>query len=130
MIAGLPTETNDDWLELRDVILEWKKRCAKGVLGLSFTAWQPEPSTPLATFPLNDSYYEYYKQFTDWFFNGVGFSNRIKIMDPACPKTRLESAMCRMGLSERELKTVHDWGPNKYVQKRFKRKHVRSWMKH
>lgn len=115
MIAGLPTEKKHDWDELKEAVLMWKKICHKGVLALSFTAWQPEPATPLGAFPIDDFYWENWKDFKEWFFSGVGWSNRIKLMNPAMPSTRLESAMARMGTSEDILRKGGDWGPNDRV---------------
>ena len=103
LIAGLPTETADDWEELKDSIMFWKKITPIGVLELSFTAWCPDPATPLAVMPLNDDYYERFLGFKEWFFSGVGFSNKIKLYAPQSPKTRLEKAMFSMDIEKDTL---------------------------
>jgi hypothetical protein len=119
MIAGLPSETDADYEELKTALTNWKKYTPKGVLALSFTAWQPEPSTPLGAFPLDDSYYDRYNRFKEWFF-GIGFSNKIKIMNPMSPKARLESAIARMCLPSDKLYVGDDWGPNNRIEYPYK----------
>jgi len=120
MIAGLPGETDDDWSEIRRAVMEWKRISHKGVLALSFTAWQPEPSTPLGIAPVVDDYWARWESFREWFFSGVGWSNRIKLMAPAGLKTRMESALARMGLTVEELRQGGKWGPNDRVEYPFK----------
>ena len=115
MIAGLPGENASDWGELRTAVMDWKRICAKGVLALSFTAWQPEPATPLGIAPVMDDYWAQWEAFREWFFSGTGWSNRVKLMAPAAPKTRMESAVARMGLTESQLRIGGEWGPNNRV---------------
>ena len=115
MIAGLPGESSDDWDELRAAVMDWKRICSKGVLALSFTAWLPEPSTPLGIAPVDDAYWPRYEAFREWFFSGVGWSNRVKLMNPCAPASRMKSAVARMGLSESELRKGGSWGPNDRV---------------
>jgi len=115
MIAGLPTEEDGDWEELKDAVTKWKKICHKGVLAISFTAWQPEPATPLGVMPLDDAYWPRWESFKKWFFDGDGWSNRVKLMAPAQPKARLKSAIARMGLDEKTLRAGGQWGPNDRV---------------
>jgi hypothetical protein len=121
MIAGLPGERDEDWMELKTAVTDWKKLCSKGVLALSFTAWQPEPATPLGCMPIDDGYWKRWEDFREWFFSGVGWSNRIKLMAPAGIKTRLESSMARMGLTETALKTGGSFGPNNRVEYPYKK---------
>lgn len=120
MIAGLPGEKICDWEEIKQVIMDWKRICSKGVLALSFTAWQPEPATPLAVAPVVDDYWEYWQSFREWFFGGVGWSNRIKIMPPASPNTRMNSSVARMGLPADLLRIGGQWGPNDRVMYPYK----------
>ena len=120
LIAGLPGETASDWEELRSAVMEWKRRVQKGVLALSFTAWCPDPATPLAPMPLRDDYWGNFTIFKEWFFGGKGWSNRIKLMLPQQPSSRLQKAMCSMGLGEKQLRTGGDWGPNDRVAYPFK----------
>lgn len=115
MIAGLPGETDDDWLALRESLRAWKLLASKGVLVLSFTAYGPEPATPLGVMPLDDGYWQRWQAFREWFFGGQGWSNRIKLMSPAAPTSRLETAMWHMGLSESALRHGGTWGPNDRV---------------
>lgn len=115
LIAGLPGETKEDWIELMESIQSWKKTCSHGVLALSFTAWQPETSTPLASMPLDDQYYEHWLSFREWFFGGSGWSNRVNLMPPAGPNARLESAVARTGLGKEDLYLGGVLGPNHRV---------------
>jgi hypothetical protein len=120
MIAGLPGETDDDWKEIQKAIMDWKRICSKGVLALSFTAWQPEPATPFGVAPVVDDYWPRWESFREWFFSGAGWSNRVKLMAPAGPKTRMESAVARMGLTVSELRRGGQWGPNDRVAYPYK----------
>jgi len=115
MIAGLPGETSDDWLALRGVIKRWKEMTPKGVLGISFTAWCPDPATPIATLPIVDDYWQHFTEFKEWFFSGVGWSNRIKLMMPQQPESRMRKAELAMGLPEGTLREGGDPGPNQRV---------------
>jgi hypothetical protein len=121
MIAGLPGESDDDWQEIRQAVTDWKRICSKGVLALSFTAWQPEPATPLGIAPVVDDYWVRWEAFREWFFSGDGWSNRVKLMAPAGPQTRIESAVARMGLTVDELRTGGNWGPNDRVNYPYKK---------
>lgn len=112
MIAGLPGETKDDWEELKDVVLRWKSITSKGVLALSFTAFSPDPATPLSIEPITDDYWDYFLDFKEWFFGGKGWSNRIKLMNPQQPKTRMQKAIFSMGLSEQQLRRGGYFSPN------------------
>lgn len=115
MIAGLPEETKEDWEKLKQDLLRWKRITPKGTLGVSFTAFCPDPATPLSITPLTDEYYSNWEDFREWFFGGVGWSNRIKLMQPQNPKTRMEKAIASMGLSESELRQGGNPGPNSRV---------------
>lgn len=121
LIAGIPGESGQDWEELRECVQHWKRITPKGVLALSFTAWCPDPATPIATQPLVDDYWGRWEEFKAWFFNGVGWSNRVKLMGPQQPKSRLQKAMASMALDERTLRRGGDWGPNDIVQYPFKK---------
>lgn len=120
MIAGLPDETADDWQELKEAVNRWKLKTQKGVLALSFTAFCPDPATPLATQPLSDGYYQNFLDFKAWFFDGIGWSNRVKIMQPQAPESRLQKAMYSMGLPETALRQGGQWGPNDRVNYPYK----------
>lgn len=115
LIAGLPTETDADWDELRDTVQEWKRMTPKGVLALSFTAWCPDPSTPLAVMPMTDDYWPRVESFREWFFGGQGWSNRVKLMFPQQPKSRLAKAMLAMDATERQLRSGGAQGGNAHV---------------
>lgn len=115
MIAGLPFETIEDWKELKEAVIDWKKITAKGVLEISFTAWCPDPATPFATMPLDDGYYDNFLDFKSWFFDGIGWSNRIKLYAPQQPKSRLKKAMASMALSKEDLYRGGRFGANDCV---------------
>lgn len=115
LIAGLPTETDEDWAELREAVQEWKKLTPKGVLALSFTAWCPDPSTPLAVMPMTDDYWPRVESFREWFFGGQGWSNRVKLMLPQQPESRLKKALLSMDATERQLREGGAQGGNSGV---------------
>ena len=121
MIIGLPTETDDDWAELRDAVTEWKRICPKGVLAISFSAWRPEPATPLGIMPIDDGYWHRWKAFKTWFFDDGGWSNRVKLMNPAQPKSRLKTSLACMGVDEQVLRRGGEWGPNDRVDYPYKK---------
>jgi len=112
MIAGLPGETSEDWDELRSIIQRWKIQTSKGVLALSFTAFCPDPATPFATAALDDGYWRNFEKFREWFFGGRGWSNRIKLMMPQQPDSRMRKAMLSMGLTEGQLRDGGHMSPN------------------
>jgi len=112
MLAGLPSETSEDWLELRESIQEWKRLTSKGVLGVSFTAFIPHPGTPFALEKVTDDYWVNYLEFKDWFFGGIGFSNRVKLMFPQQPEQRVKKAMFTLGLSESQVREGGHQSPN------------------
>jgi len=120
MIAGLPGETHGDWEELKAAVMDWKKVTPKGVLEISFTAWCPDPATPIACLPLDDSYWDRYAAFSEWFFAGKGWSNRIKLWKPQQPKSLRLKAAFSMGKSEENLYDNSGYGPNDRVEFPFK----------
>jgi radical SAM superfamily enzyme YgiQ (UPF0313 family) len=115
LVAGLPTELSSDWNELKQIVQQWKMETLKGVLALSFTAFCPDPATPMATAAINDDYWNYFDDFKRWFFGGRGFSNRIKLMPPQQPEARMKKAMLSMGLSELQLRTGGVISPNSRI---------------
>lgn len=130
MIAGLPGETAEDWIALRQTIRRWKERTPKGVLGISFTAWCPDPATPLATLPVTDEYWQHFAEFREWFFSGVGWSNRIKLMMPQAPESRIKKAEFAMGLPEKSLREGGDLGPNQRVSYPYEKSRVAALAKY
>lgn len=112
MIAGLPGETSEDWMELQNIIQQWKAETRKGVLAISFTAFCPDPATPFATEALNDDYWENFTAFREWFFGRPGWSNRVKIMSPQQPKSRMEKAVLSLGLTESQIREGGHVSPN------------------
>jgi len=98
-IAGLPGETEDDWTELVDAVQTWKRVTPKGVLALSFTAFCPDPATPWCDAGIGDGYYDRWLKFKSWFFDGGGWSNRVKLMAPQGVATLREKAAWSLGLS-------------------------------
>ena len=115
LIAGLPGEGAEDWLELRDDVQRWKRETPKGVLALSFTAFSPDPATPLAMVPIDDDYWQHFTRFREWFFGGKGWSNKVKLISPQQPVSRIKKAMLSMGLSEDQLREGGHASPNARV---------------
>lgn len=120
MMAGFPFETSEDWEELKTFIMRYRWKEQKGTLEISFSAWIPSPATPMCILPLKDDYWKRFETFREWFFN-AGWSNKIKLLNLAQPKTRLQSAMAHMGLTEKELREGGKWGPNDRIEYPFKK---------
>lgn len=120
MIAGLPGETREDWLEFKETVQAWKKNTPKGTLTISFTAWCPDPASPICEAPIIDDYWENYTEFKEWFFGGQGWSNKIILLNPQQPVARIEKAKLSMALSESELRKGENRGPNNIVQYPYK----------
>jgi len=95
MIAGLPFETADDWLELRECVKAYSLAHTRGTLQISFTAYVPEPSTPIKDLIYTDDYYEHYKLFADWYF-GVARINHLSIFKCQGVKNRAIKAELQM----------------------------------
>lgn len=104
MIAGMPGERDDDYDEIKDVILRAKRDIAKGALQISFTAFCPDASAPLCIAPLTDDYWPRFERFWKWFFEDVGFTRRVQLFRCAAPKSRMEHAVGSMGAIESELR--------------------------
>lgn len=68
MIAGLPGETWDDWLEIVECVKAYSCNHERGTLQISFTAYVPEPATPISGLPYSDEYSEHHARFRDWYF--------------------------------------------------------------
>ena len=122
MICGLPYETAQDWEELKRAIRDWKMITPKGTLEISFTAFIPEPSTPMAYLPIDDGYYSHYKDFAEWFFNGRGWSNRVKLYKPKGPQTRNEAISAHMGKSLTDIYNPQSCSGNERVEYLLTRK--------
>lgn len=105
LIAGLPGETDEDYEELRDVVLKARHHITKGALQLSFTAFCPDAAAPLCIAPLDDTYWDRFQSFWKWFFEGVGYTRKIMLMRCAGPTNRLKHALGSMGCTEADLRT-------------------------
>lgn len=116
LIAGLPTETDDDWDELKEAVLAWKLNTEKYLLDLSFTAWHPQTPAPLSVLPIDDSYWERFKDFQGWFFKGRGWSNRVHISPPQMPLAQIKVSELYMATDRDSLKMPGIKGMNKHVQ--------------
>jgi radical SAM superfamily enzyme YgiQ (UPF0313 family) len=104
MILGLPGETDDDFMELRECVNYVKHNVTRGLLRINFTAFQPFPSTPLCIPPLEDSYQTRIDSFYDWFFEKSGYTCRVQLLRGCKPASRLEQAMGIMSCTEEELR--------------------------
>lgn len=103
-IPGLPGETEDDWVGLRDLIFGLK-RLTKGVVLMNFHSFIPQPATPLGVLPLRDEYWERFEEFRRWFFHGPGFTRRVQIVAPNRYVSRLRRARQSMAATELELRS-------------------------
>ena len=106
MIAGLPGETTDDWEELRDCVKAYSMAHERGTLQISFTAYVPEPATPIASLPYSDDYYENYKRFADWYFN-LARINHLSIFKCQGVQNRALKAAAQMHLNNRYVLYPH-----------------------
>jgi radical SAM superfamily enzyme YgiQ (UPF0313 family) len=104
MIAGLPFEKKSDWDELKQVVQSARHHIKKGALQLSFTAFCPDSAAPLCIAPLDDDYWDRYKDFNDWFFDGLGYTRKVQIFKCAQPKGRMEHAKGSMAATEAEIR--------------------------
>lgn len=95
LIAGLPTETWEDWIDLQECVKAYVVNHRKGTLQLSFTAYCPEPSTPLRDEPYSDDYFEHYQRFADWYFD-MARINCLSIFKPQRPGSRAVKATAQM----------------------------------
>jgi radical SAM superfamily enzyme YgiQ (UPF0313 family) len=132
-IAGLPGETEDDWLELRGLIDAL--RCeTKGVVMVNFHAYIPQPATPLCVLPLADDYWPWFDEFRRWFFHGPGFTRRVQIVAPAQYAGRMRRACESMGCEPWELRRGWFEHDNKNWRVRYlltpdeMRKYARKYM--
>lgn len=103
-IAGLPFETENDWNELKYLVLNLHG-IDKGVVMLNFHAYIPQPATPLSVLPVVDEYWEWFDNFRTWFFNGPGFTRHVQIVSPAQYKGRMERSCESMAASEQEIRS-------------------------
>lgn len=95
LISGLPYEETIDWVEWRETMAAMCAIANKGVLQVSFTAFVPEPASPLAGAPYSDDYYEHYRNFRGWFFD-VARNPHISVFSPQMPKNREPKAAAQM----------------------------------
>lgn len=117
MIAGLPTECDDDYTELKDAVQTWKRITPKGKLELSFTAWCPDPATPLAVVPIDDSYYARFEEFKSWFFDGPGWTNKVRLLNPRGIVSRAKYATESLCCKEEDLYKAGPKGDNMRIVK-------------
>lgn len=92
-IAGLPGETEADWLEFR-ALVESLGRHVQRLVQVHLHAFIPEPATPLGIMPMIDEYREHYRAFADQFFAAP--LRRIQLVPPAGYETRLKRAKQHM----------------------------------
>lgn len=102
-VAGLPCETELDWLELRELI-DMIRHERKGVVMMNFHAFIPQPATPLGILPVVDDYWERFDEFRRWFFHGPGFTRRVQIVSPAKYQGRMKRAIESMSATEAEIR--------------------------
>lgn len=117
MIAGLPGERDDDYEELREVVVRARHEINWGALHISFTAFVPSPAAPLCIAPIEDSYIERIDRFMD-FVRYRRPTRRIAVFPGGRSAYRLRSAMANMAATEAELRRgwLHFDPPNWRVQ--------------
>ena len=103
IIAGLPGETEDDWLAFRLMFQGLRGRVKKKVLVIHLHSYYPMPATPLSILPLSDVYWDYYDDF-HWWVRGRGFDKRCRFIAPQKPEHRLKTAKINMNATEEELR--------------------------
>lgn len=105
LIAGLPGETDEDYAELREAVLGFKRHCDKGAVMMHFHAFLPHPAAPLSVLPIaNDDYWPRFDEFRRWFFDGPGATRRVQIMACAQPRTRMQQACMNMACHARDIR--------------------------
>jgi radical SAM superfamily enzyme YgiQ (UPF0313 family) len=103
-IVGLPGETDEDWLELRELVVRVSREIPRGCVMSNFHAFIPQPATPLCVPPLVDEYWDRFDEFRRWFFHGGGRTRRMQLVSPCKYPGRLERARQSMGATETELR--------------------------
>lgn len=104
LVAGLPGETDADWVDLREMTFSVKRTTTRNRLELSFTAFLPAPAAPLCIAPLTDDYWGRFEAFNKWFFETKAFSRRIRILRPCGPQSRMRYSLAAMAASESDLR--------------------------
>lgn len=129
MICGLPGETDDDYEELKMYISYIKKNVDKGMLHISFTSFLPNSPCPLCIPPLEDSYQDRVNSFYNWFFDGAGYTRKVRILKGCEPKSRLLQSIGYMGCSEDDLRRgwLYDDPPNWRVRYTYRDKIRRAY---
>jgi len=103
-IPGLPGETEDDYRELKDLILWLRKSNYPRIVLTNMHAFLPMPATPFGILPLEDSYYDRFHDFYWWHTGGPGYTDRFHLVSPCMPKERLRRSRMNMAASEDELR--------------------------
>lgn len=118
MIAGLPGETQADWDEFEEVNAAIKRHAHRCVYW-SFTAFTPEPCTPLGCLPISDEYDGLYERYRSRSLEPGRFSKRNGVLcRPAKPPGRMKDAVLKAGATEAEVRRgwMHHDNPNWRVQ--------------
>jgi hypothetical protein len=102
-VVGLPGEEAVDYEELKAHV-KGLGQLTRGCVMMNFHAFGPKPAAPLGVLPLRDVYWENFKDFTNWFFKGPGFTRRVQIVNPGMYPTRLKKSMLNMTATEEELR--------------------------
>lgn len=98
LIAGLPTESQADYDELREAVRDVKGYAKDKLnLQLSFTSFMPYPATPLGALKIDDDYFERYMDFARWFFYGGGKGDGMLLYKPSKPDVRLKLTEWALG---------------------------------
>lgn len=106
MIAGLPGETWDDWLEIIDCVKAYSHNHERGTLQISFTAYVPEPATPISALLYLDDYSEHHARFRNWYF-GLARISHLSLFRCQEPATREQKAKAQMHPGNSRVRYPH-----------------------
>ncbi len=100
-IAGLPGETEDDWLELRDLYKALAKKITYRLIRAKFTSFVSTPPAPLMRFVTSSAYNDRFETFYSWIIHNAANRHFLTIK-PQMPKS-LSRAISAMLYADREF---------------------------
>lgn len=103
-IPGLPGEREEDWAELREMVLMLKRYGKRSMCEIDFTAFVPVPAAPLCIAPLTDDYWERFSAFRRWFLTTKAYTRNITILNPSKPPLSLFRAMSAQAATEEQVR--------------------------
>jgi hypothetical protein len=122
MIAGLPFENECDWEEFKSIVAPIAYLRKAGNFQISFTAYVPEPATPISDLKYSNEYYSLYKDFADWFFACIR-RGWIRILKCQFPENRNEKALWQMGIECKNDRVLY---PYRNLIKKYQEHYIKS----